>query len=98
MTSPADCTIELNSFVRGIQVDRWVGTITAETTPGQLIEISRRCLLKYWEQDVSGNLVPASSAAEQVSIPDEVVVRAPDGRAVYRRTIFDERIDRWFAE
>jgi len=98
MTSASHCTIELNCFARGTPVDRWAGTIAAETTPEELVEISRRCLLKYWIEDKSGNLVPAGSGAEQTLIPDEVVVRAPDGRALYRRTIIDEKIDRWFLD
>jgi len=98
MISGSCWTLELNSFARGTPVDRWAGTISAQTRPEELVEISRRCLLRYWEEDESGNLAPASSDTEQTVIPDEVVVRAPDGRALYRRTIIDEKIDRWFAE
>ncbi len=98
MSSPTDLVIELNSFARGIRVARWPGNIAAETTPDVLIGISRRYLLSYWKEDESGRLAPAGAAAEQTPVPDEVVVRAPDGRALYRRTIIDEKIDRWFAE
>jgi hypothetical protein len=98
MSNCSDWVIELNSFARGVRVDRWPGTITAETTPSDLIEISRRYLLSYWKEDEGGRLAPACAAAEQIPIPDEVVVRAPDGRALYRRTIIDEKIDRLFAE
>jgi hypothetical protein len=95
MASSSYCSIELNFFERGTPIDRWSGTITAEATPEELVEISRQCLLRYWKQDESGDLAPACSGS---LIPDEVVVRAPDGRALYRRTIIDEKIDRWFAE
>jgi hypothetical protein len=72
--------------------------ITAETTPAELIEISRRCLMTYWKEDDDRVFVPQTPPNEETLTPDEVVVRAPDGRAVYRRTIIDEKIDRWFAE
>ncbi len=98
MNIPADCMLELNSFTCGTRVDCWPGKISSETTPAELIEISRRCLLTYWKEDDKGSLVPQNSPTEETPIPDEVVVRAPDGRALYRRTIVDEKIDRWFAE
>src|SRR5436305_15289401 len=84
MASPFDCTIELNSFACGTRLERWSGTIAIETTPHELIKISRRCLLSYWKEAEDGSLVPA---AERTLTPDEVVVRAPDDRALYRRTI-----------
>jgi hypothetical protein len=89
-------TIELNSFARGIRLNRSQGTVTAETTPAELIEISRRSLLTHWKEE-EGRFVPQKLSGNDL-VPDEVVVRGPDGRALYRRTIIDEKIDRWFAE
>jgi hypothetical protein len=83
MGTPSYCVIELNSFARGICVNRWSGTITAETTPAELIEISRRCLMTYWKEDDDRVFVPQTPPNEETLTPDEVVVRAPDGRAVY---------------
>jgi hypothetical protein len=54
--------------------------------------------LCYWKEDQRGGFTPAGTTAGLTTIPDEVVVRAPGGRAVYRRTIIDEKIARWFAE
>jgi hypothetical protein len=96
MSSPAGWTIELNSFSRGIRLDQLLGSITIEITPAELIEISRRCLLVQWKEE-GGHLIPQPRPEHEL-VPDEVVVRAPDGRALYRRTIIDEKIDRWFAE
>jgi hypothetical protein len=98
MSSPSDWVIELNCVARGIRVDRQSGTITADTAPDELIEISRRCLLCYWKEDQRGGFTPADTTARLTTIPDEVVVRASGGRAVYRHTIIDEKIARWFAE
>jgi hypothetical protein len=98
MSSPSDWVIELNCFARGLRVDREPGLVTADTPPDELIEISRRRLLRYWKEDERGGFTPVRTAAGLTSIPDEVVVRAPGGRAVYRRTIIDEKIARWFAE
>ncbi len=98
MKNSSDCVIELNSFARGIRVDRRVGLVTVDTAPDRLIEISRRCLLRYWKEDGRGGLAPAYAAPGRTVVPDEVVVRAPDGRALYRRTIIDEKLERWFAE
>src|ERR1700740_2841784 len=96
MSSPTGWTIELNSFTRGICLDQSPGLVTADTPPAELIEISRRCLLAYWKEE-RGDLIP-QARPDNGLVPDEVVVRAPDGRALYRRTIVDEKIDRWFAE
>jgi hypothetical protein len=54
--------------------------------------------MTYWKEDDDRVFVPQTPPNEETLTPDEVVVRAPDGRAVYRRTIIDEKIDRWFAE
>ncbi len=98
MSAPSDWAIELNSFARGLRLERRSGIITAATTPEEMIELSRRCLLSYWKEIPGGGLAPDCEAAEQGPIPDEVVVRSPDGQALYRRTIMDEKIARWFAE
>ena len=96
MNSLADCRIELNFFERGLCVERWSHAVTPETTPEQLIEVGRRYLLRFWKEAENGSLTPRSESAEEKVTPNEVVIRAPDGRAVYRRTIFDEKIDHWF--
>jgi hypothetical protein len=98
MQNSSDCVIELNSFARGIRVDRTSGMVTVDTPPDQLLEISRRCLLKYWREDGRGGLAPADLLPGRTVIPDEVVVRGPDGRTLYRRTIIDEKMERWFSE
>jgi hypothetical protein len=95
MGSPSDWVIELNCFACGTRIDRWWETVAAEATHDQLVEISRRSLLSYWKEDQAGGFAPA---VDQSPIPDEVVVRAPNGRALYRRTIIDEKIERWFQD
>ncbi len=90
MSAPSDWAIELNSFARGIRLERRPGIITAATTPEEMIELSRRWLLSYWKETPDGDLGPSHELAEQSLIPDEVVVRAPDGKALYRRTIMDD--------
>ena len=97
MNTSSDCVIELNTFARGSRVDRKSGMVTVDTAPDQLIEISRHFLLRYWREDGRGGLAPVPAPRRSL-VPDEVVVRAPDGRALYRWTIFDEQIERWFAE
>jgi hypothetical protein len=97
MLKPSDCDVELNSVMRGIRVDRLSGMIPADATRPQLLQIARGCLLKFWKDDEVDFLVPGRAPSEQDPIPDEVVVRAPDGRALYRRTIVEEKIERWFA-
>src|SRR5207237_10254215 len=42
-------------------------------------------------------LVPGCAPTDQKPVPDEVVIRTPDGRVLYRRTIVEEKIERWFA-
>ena len=94
MQRPSNCEIELN--VRGARVDRWSRTVPAGATQDQLPEIGRRCLLGFWKHDESGDLVPLCEPTEHSPIPDEVVIRAPDGRALYRWTIVEEKFERWF--
>lgn len=91
MSNPSYWVIELNSFAQGIRVERWSGTITAETTPAELIETSRRCLMTYWKEDEEHVFVPQMSPKEETLIPDEVVVRGLtveryiDGRSLTKR-------------
>lgn len=96
MSNLADCRFELNLFERGLCVERWSHAITPETTPEQLVEVGRRYLLRFWKEAEDGSLAPRSETAGEKATPNEVVIRAPDGRAVYRRTIFDEKMERWF--
>jgi len=97
MSSPTGYVIELNHFARGVCVDVRPG-IPADTAPDKLLELGRQCLLKYWKTNAAGEFVSAYASTEAKPVPDEVVVRARDGRAVYRRTIIEEKIARWFAE
>ena len=97
MLKPSDCKVELNSIMRGSRIDRLSGMIPAEATQAQLPQIARRCLLGFWKDDEVDFLVPGRTPTEQKPIPDEVVIRAPDGRVLYRRTIVEEKIERWFA-
>jgi hypothetical protein len=97
MLKPSDCQIELNSIMRGMCVDRLSGMIPKFATQAQLPQIARRCLLQFWKDDDVDFLVPGHAPIGQQPVPDEVVVRTPDGRALYRRTIVEEKIERWFA-
>ena len=97
MNSTSDWVVELNYFARGTCLDRRSGAITSRTSPEDVIAIARRLLLSHWREDRSLGLVPAI-AERKTPTPDEVVVRGSDGRALYRRTIIDEKMERWFAE
>jgi hypothetical protein len=97
MLKPSDCKVELNSIMRGRPVDRLSGMIPADATKAQLPQIARRCLLGFWKDDEVEFLVPGCAPTDQKPVPDEVVIRAPDGRVLYRRTIVEEKIERWFA-
>src|SRR5262249_38660466 len=98
MLNPSDCDVELNSIMRGTRVDRLSGMIPADATQAQLPQIARRCLLRFWKDDEIDFLVPGRPPTSLKPTPDEVVIRAPDGRAVYRWTIVEEKMERWFAE
>src|SRR5262249_10445219 len=97
MTKPSDCDVELNSIMRGTRVDRLSGMIPADATQAHLPQSARRCLLQHWKDDEVDFLVPGRALPGQKPIPDEVVIRAPDGRVLYRRTITEEKMERWFA-
>jgi hypothetical protein len=97
MDSTSEPVVELNCFARGICLSRCSGGITADTPPDDIIATARGWLLRYWREDPVFGLVPAM-AEWDTPTPDEVVVRGADGRALYRRTIIDEKIERWFAE
>src|SRR5689334_1950482 len=97
MLKPSDCDVELNSIMRGIRIDRLSGMIPADATQAQLAHIARRCLLRFWKDDEIDFLVPGYPPTSLKPTPDEVVIRAPDGRAVYRWTIIEEKMERWFA-
>ena len=97
MSSPTGYVIELNNFARGVCVDVRPG-IPPDTTPDQLLELGRRCLMKYWKVNAAGEFVAEHASTAAKPIADEVVVRARDGCVVYRRTIIEEKIARWFAE
>lgn len=93
MNSASDLVIELNFSARGICLDRRSAAIAADSPPEDIVATARRWLLNYWREDGIRGLVPAKPEP-----PDEVVVRGADGRALYRRTIIDEKMERWFAE
>ncbi|HLH92310.1 MAG TPA: hypothetical protein VKX28_28100 [Xanthobacteraceae bacterium] len=92
MNNTSDLVIELNWFARGICLDRRAAAIASDTPPEDIVATARRSLLNYWREDGIRDLVPARPEP-----PDEVVVRGADGRALYRRTIIDEKIERLFA-
>ncbi len=97
MNSTSRWLVELNCFARGICLDRRSGAINSNTPPEDVIATARRWLLNHWKEDRFGGLVPVIPEREAPT-PDEVVVRGSDGRALYRRTIIDEKMERWFAE
>ena len=97
MKSTSDLVVELSCFARGIHLVQSSETIASGTPPEDVVATARRRLLNYWSEDGTRGLVPARPGRE-TPIPDEVVVRGADGRALYRRTIIDEKLERWFTE
>jgi len=96
MHSPSDCVIELNCVARSMRVDGWSAFIPSAATWDEVRAIGRSCLLRFWKEDGHGSLAPEWTSSERNPIPDEVVIRAPDGRALYRRSIVEEKMARWF--
>jgi hypothetical protein len=48
--------------------------------------MGKRCLLAWWPER-EGELSPIIEPSERNPIPDEVVVKTPDGRIVFRYNI-----------
>jgi hypothetical protein len=88
--------VELNCIARRAHLWAWNDLIPNDTERTALPAIARRFLNQFWREH-EGELHPKIQPTALFSLPDEVVIKARDGRMVCRWTITDEMNSRYRA-
>jgi hypothetical protein len=91
-----DYIVELNCLARRAHLWAWSDLIPNDTERSMLLAIARRCLNQFW-QEHDGDLEPKVAPTASFAVPDEVIIKTTEGRAICSWNIVQERNARYRA-